>query len=185
MPIDQQLLPPAGPPAHPTDLAPVSCPPDLEPHTAPPEPVKDLASEAPVPDTGKPLPPSDLFRVFGENALQLTGFDPRTGQIVDPIRFLKWKQGNPASSSAAGSPTNPPSREAFSQARIALANWVDRESHCSLILRGDAEEVLRDPEVIALLQGYAGYGPVFLEKLVHHLAFLVEKRRKFYSARRG
>jgi hypothetical protein len=156
----------------------------LEHQAAPPVPEKCSSSEAPVLDTDKPSSPADLFRVFTENALRQTGFDPRTGQVVDIIRFKKWEQENSTSSRATGSRASASPLEAFSRARIALANWVDGESSCSLILDGDAEEVLRDPKVIALLQRYAGYGPLFLEKLVHHLAFLVENRRKFYSAHR-
>jgi hypothetical protein len=116
-------------------------------------------------------------------ALRETGFDPHTGRITDPEQFEKWRQEPAAAGGAAGAPTNASLLEAFRDARVAVANWVDDESRRDLILRGDVEEILRHPELGALLRPFAGCGPVLREKVLRHAAFLVENRRKYYAAR--
>jgi hypothetical protein len=98
------------------------------------------------------------------------------------VQFQKWKQQQ-AHSAAAGSPTNASLMEVFRKARVAVENWVDDERNRPLVLRGALEEIHQDPGLRGILQPFAGYGPLLREKLLMHLAFMVENRRKYYAAR--
>ncbi len=122
---------------------------------------------------------------LAEKAIRETGFDSRTGQILDPEQFQKWKHSNAPSAAPAGRPTNVALLEAFHKARNVLSGWLDDDAHRELVLRGDLDDIEDSAGVTAILDKYAGYGPVLREKLVKHLAFLVENRRKYDAATRG
>jgi hypothetical protein len=158
-----------APSAPPATAAAAPTPPPLP--AGPPPPRAERES---VPATGETVL---------ERAVREIGFDPRTGQVLDPVQFAAWERQQASLPVAAGAPTNATLMEVFRQARIAVENWVDDEGRRPLILRGDVQEITRDGELAALLQQFAGYGPVMREKLLRHLAFLVENRRKYYSAR--
>jgi hypothetical protein len=134
-------------------------------------------------DTSKMLDAPDPIALLAENTVEQTGFDLRTGEIVNPARFQKWKEEHSASSSAGEYQTNASVMEAFRKARIVIEAWIDQENNRALILRGNIQEIVSLPEVFALFQEYAQWGPVFLSKLARHFVFLVENRRKFYDSR--
>jgi hypothetical protein len=71
---------------------------------------------------------------------------------------------------------------AFHQARAAVNRWVDDDGHRDLVLRGDLDDMEDSDGIRAILDQYACYGPIMKEKLLKHLAFLVENRRKYYAA---
>jgi hypothetical protein len=83
------------------------------------------------------------------------------------------------------SPASPTesSTKAFYDARNALAKWVDDDCRRSLILTADLEELKKHPGIKAILAQFGGYGPLMREKLISHLEFLAQNRRKHYAAR--
>jgi hypothetical protein len=128
------------------------------------------------------LPPAGEADTLAEKAVRETGFDPRTGRVLDPERFRQWQRASAAPAGAAGRPSNVALMAAFHQTRAALNRWVDDDGHRDLVLRGDTDDIEDSAGVVALLDEYAGYGPVMREKLLKHLAFMVENRRKYYTA---
>jgi hypothetical protein len=135
--------------------------------TAPPPAQPPAAPSAPLPTT------SPVQR----------GYDPDTGQIVDPATYALWQraeaqrrqdeqQKQPALSVA----------EAFLAAQRAVQVWVDADANRPLIESGDMETIRQSPAVQELLRRYEGYGPVMREKLCNRLALLVDNRRKFFKA---
>jgi hypothetical protein len=110
------------------------------------------------------------------------GFDPDTGQILDPAAFARWqKQEQERRRRELQEQPAMGVFEAFLTARRALADCVDADSLKSLVVAGDLDGLRRTPQVQELLGTYQGYGPVMAEKLCKHLEFLVENRRKFYA----
>jgi hypothetical protein len=120
---------------------------------------------------------------LAEKTFQETGFDVKTGQILDEARFQTWKQQNAQPSSAEKPAVTYASLfEVFRKARNAIESWVDEDKNRSLILHADFDEITTQPPVQAILQEYATYGREMREKLIHHLELMVENRRKYYKA---
>ncbi len=100
---------------------------------------------------------------------------------VDPIP--------PPQRRAGDDPTPPPptatdsNTRAFYEARNALAKWVDDDCHRNLILTAELEDLKKHPEIKALLAQFRSYGPLMRDKLLNHLEFLAQNRRKYYAAR--
>jgi len=201
-PIEAPPLPASPPPSAPVPPpAPVAIlvPPTLPPKAIPVGPRFAQPSPAPTPSlilVARPASPPRVTRwqapprgrgpqndpdKLAETALAQTGFDPRTGQIVDPARFETWKQQTAASPSAPGAPTAS-IMEVFRAARLAIERWVDEDANRPLIEQRSATELAGMPEVTAIFERYANYGPQLRERLNNHLAFLVDNRRKFYAA---
>jgi hypothetical protein len=116
---------------------------------------------------------------LAEKAMVETGFDLKTGQILDPERFRRWQKESHSKQTAI---TNESLFETFRKARTAVENWVDADEHVSLILAGDLSAVKQDARLQAIFQQYEGFGLSMQQKLVHHLEFMVENRRKYYAA---
>jgi hypothetical protein len=111
------------------------------------------------------------------------GFDPETGQILDAAKYAKWqKEQQRRREQEAQAQPAVSVYEAFLIARTAFQEWVDAEANKPLIVSGDFEAIRRLPPIDNLLRRYQGYGSVMLDKLCKHLGFLVENRRKFYTA---
>jgi GYF domain 2 len=125
---------------------------------------------------------SDLEKLAAETARNETGFDPQTGQILDPMRFQKWKQQKAVVSAETASSTNASLMEVFRQARLAIERWVDNDDHRPFILERDVADVVTLPDVAGILHSFAGYGPVMKDKLHKHLAFMMQNRKEYYSA---
>jgi hypothetical protein len=49
-------------------------------------------------------------------------------------------------------------------------------------MQTDPEEIKQRPEIQLILREYANYGKGIQEKLLRHLDFMVENRRKYYEA---
>jgi hypothetical protein len=164
---------PSNPIAEPL-VTPSATVPTREPSVSPPE------AEDVTPREAAAGP--DPIALLAENTVEQTGFDLRTGEIVDPARFQKWKEEHPGSSTAAAAQTNASLMAVFHSARIVMENWIEQESNRALILRGDLQEIVSSPEVFALFHAHAQCGPVFLSKLAKHFVLLVENHRKFYTS---
>ncbi len=117
---------------------------------------------------------------------KVMGYDPETGQILDPAAYARWQRQEQQrrQEELQRVPTISVS-EAFVTARRELETWVDADGNKALVIAGDVEAIRQSPQVQAILRPHERYGPVMLEKLGKHLAFLVENRRKFYAAFAG
>jgi hypothetical protein len=117
-----------------------------------------------------------------DKTVRETGFDPRTGRIVDPGKFQEWKT---AARPVVAQPglTNASIFEVFRKARTAIENWVDEDGNQPLIQQGDLAAIKGHPAVEAILGRYAGYGKEMVQKLTRHLEFMVDNRRRYYLAR--
>ena len=118
-----------------------------------------------------------------EQMLEVSGFDSETSQIVDEAKFRQWKQKQ-AQSSAANQPvvSNASLFEVFRRGRTAIEAWVDDEANRLCVLHGEPDEIQRNREVQAILAAYANSGLDIQEKLLLHLKFMVNNRRKYYRA---
>jgi hypothetical protein len=67
-------------------------------------------------------------------------------------------------------------------ARTAVEAWVDDDANRAGIMQAGLDEIKRRPAFQAILRDYAGYGDPIQEKLLRHLVFMVENRRKYYKA---
>lgn len=115
------------------------------------------------------------------SSARATGFDADTGMILDAIVFIQWQreQQRQRQEELARQPAVAIG-EAFLAARRVMQGWVDSEATKPLILSGNLDAVRRALTMQGVLDAYRGYGPVMQEKLMKHLEFLVENRRKFY-----
>ena len=104
---------------------------------------------------------------------------PRPGRIVDAVKFRTWQK---AAHSKKTGLTNESLFEVFRKARTAIENWVDEDSRRALVLSGDIDAIKKDAQLSALLRQYDGFGSALRDKLIHHLEFMVENRRKYYAA---
>ena len=109
-----------------------------------------------------------------------------TGQILDPEKFRKWKQQQ-ASSTTAGQPavSNGGLLEVFRKGRFAIESWVDDPANRACVMKADIEEIKQRPEMQAILREYAKFGEAMHDKLLRHLGFVVENRRKYAAAVEG
>jgi hypothetical protein len=137
---------------------------------------------APTPLQAKTTPaPSKLVNPLVEKTLHVSGFDLETGQILDPEKFRKWKQEQvQISSTALPAVSNAGLFEVFRKARSAVEAWVDNETNRPAVMNSEIDEIKSRPEIQLVLKEYAGYG--MREKLLRHLEFMVENRRKYYKA---
>jgi hypothetical protein len=123
-----------------------------------------------------------LVDLFAQRAIDETGFDPRSGEIVDRAQFQKWKQQKTNPSAPTHSPTNASMMELFRRGRTAIENWVDDDDNKTLVLHGDATAIEGNPQLAAILADFDKFGPAMRQKLQAHLAFMIENRRKYYAA---
>jgi hypothetical protein len=144
-----------------------------------------IAPLAAVPTSRVAAPTGDVkpFANPRQTRLQARGIDVETGRILDPEQFHKWKrqQAQPAS---IGQPavSNASLFEAFRNARTAIYRWADDEANHACVMQAEPEEIKRQPEIQLILHEYANYGKGMQEKLLRHLEFMVETRRKYYNA---
>ncbi|HZZ81773.1 MAG TPA: GYF domain-containing protein [Gemmataceae bacterium] len=192
----------ASPPASPTSTVPAakqpavpdSASPQASPTSTVPA-VKQPAGSAPVdsqeppvndqsqigrtkPDpsvTKRQLPSEPRAHPSLEEIRQTCGFDPESGEILDPVKMEKWRKSQ-----------NTPVKimslmEAFHKARCAIEDWIDDDANRSSIMHSDVKEIRCIPEIHAILREYAGYGQTMQERLLLHLEFMVINRRKYYQ----
>jgi hypothetical protein len=128
--------------------------------------------------TAAPKPVTPLV----EKTLDASGFDLETGRILDQEKFRKWKQQLARSSAGQPAVSNASLFEVFRKARTAVEAWVDDEDNRACIMKTELEEIRRKSEIQVILHEYANYGQAMQEKLLRHLEFMVENRRKYYNA---
>jgi hypothetical protein len=121
--------------------------------------------------------------LLAEQALEMTGFDPRTGQVVDVARFQAWKQEQARVLKGKTKISNAGLMRIFRKARTEVEQWLDQPRSRPLILALDLEAIRNHPEIQKVLENYAGYGDAFRAKLLRHLEFMAENRCKYYTAR--
>jgi hypothetical protein len=111
------------------------------------------------------------------------GFDPATGQILDPVAYDRWQKAEAQrrQEEAQKQPTVSVT-EAFLDAQRAIQAWVDDEANKPLVSSGDLDPIRKCDSLQAIFRRFEGYGPVMQEKLWKRLAFLVENRKKFFKA---
>jgi hypothetical protein len=167
-------IPPASPPVAPPRVSPPAVAPSRSaPVPAPPAPVAPPGARPAIaaPPIKRPSP-------------QETGYDPDTGQILDPVKFKKWqREQQQLAEQAAASEPGETIYETFRRARNALSAWADLDQNQPLLIRGNMNEVRQDPEVHRMMQSYQAYSHELVRKLWDFLEFLVENRRKFYASR--
>jgi hypothetical protein len=69
--------------------------------------------------------------------------------------------------------------------RTAFEAWVDDEVNRACIMHAELDEIKKRPAIQAILRDYVSYGDAIQEKLLRHLVFMVENRRKYYKAAGG
>jgi hypothetical protein len=163
----------------------------VEGPTGPTTPVKPPIAPAPIVPMATPVTPTlapkpsvpPRAKSATEMMRDVTGFDADTGQILDAKKFQAWKQQQ-ARTSAANQPavSNSSFLGIFRDARTAIETWVDDDKNRLRVLHADLAEIKNNPEVRAIVQGCANYGKEMQEKLLRHLEFVVENRRKYYAA---
>lgn len=151
-----------------------------------PAPAKEtaVAKQTKATPPAPPAPPIRKTEARVSPSVEEMGYDPDTGQIFDRKKFENWQRQERLrkEQEAAAQPESGPSlREVFHKARVQLDQWVDLDQNRRLILAGDLELIRQDPAVQQLMHAYADYGQDLLHRLWHHLQFMVENRRKYYS----
>jgi hypothetical protein len=187
--------PAAAPPAQPGAVPDwLQGPGQVPPAQAQPPPAGPSASRVPAVPAGPPAVPAavappaepaarpEAGDILAEKAVQETGFDPRTGLIVDPARFQQWKVAKSGTPETAGPHTNAALMEVFRKARREIEDWVDDDRHRGFILDRTPAQVVAIARVGGLLDKYAAYGPEMRDKLLQHLALVVHNRQKYFRA---
>ena len=113
-----------------------------------------------------------------------TGFDAETGRILDPEKFQRWlrqKVDSPDSDAAAtnGSLMHRCLSRCSPGDRAA---WVDDDSWAGMLILGaNIEEIISSAELQILLEQFAEFGPIMKSKLLKHLTFMVENRKRYFA----
>ena len=68
---------------------------------------------------------------------------------------------------------------------MAIDVWLDDEKNRLRLLHGELDEIKRHPEIRAILDEFAAYGADIQNKLLRHLEFMVENRKKYMKAVEG
>jgi hypothetical protein len=155
----------------PADSIPIAMP--VTPSTPEPEvPVGEIEMQLPVADK------------LAQQTLAETGFDFKTGRIVNAATFKKWKQQKArASETNQSDMTNASQLELFRRARTAVERWVEDEKNRQRILGSTPEQIKTCRAMQDIYTQYAGLG--FRQKLEKYLEFLLKNRKKYYEAQRG
>jgi hypothetical protein len=143
-------------------------------------PVTPAAAEPEVP-TGEIEIPIPTVDALAKQTLAETGFDFKTGRVVNPAKFKKWKQQKARASEANQSDmTNASQLELFRRARTAIEEWVEDEKNRQRVLPDTPEQIKSSRALQDIYTQYAGLG--FRQKLEKYLEFLVVNRKKVYQA---
>jgi hypothetical protein len=182
IPLAEPILPVAEP------VAPTVVPAALarqEPATVVPlaEPLPP-PTKAPMPDrrTSVPRTRTTVEKDLVDKTVRETGFDPSTGRIVDPAKFQEWKTANRSTCTEAGA-TNASIFEVFRKARTEIERWVDDDQNQGRLIHAEWKQLQSHPALQQILDKYSGYGKEMHDKLVRHLQFMVENRRRYSRAK--
>jgi hypothetical protein len=172
-PSVRQVPPPQPPGAKPA-------PPSPEPSARPAPPPSTTTFRLPAAKTALAAPPLPAVPSPSPVGPQPSGFNPETGQVLDPAAYALWQKVE-ALSARVGAPALSVA-EAFLEAQRRIQEWVDNEANKPLVLAGDMEVIRTCPAVLELLGRYAHYGPVMRAKLWKKVTLLVDNRKKFFQA---
>lgn len=114
--------------------------------------------------------------------LDASGIDVQTGRVVDVEKFHRWKQQHARAASVPQPVSNASLFETFRKARTAIERWVDDDANRAYVMQADPETIKSRPGIETILQEYANYGKDMREKLLRHLEFIAENRKKYYTA---
>ncbi|MBI3410231.1 MAG: DUF4339 domain-containing protein [Planctomycetes bacterium] len=117
-----------------------------------------------------------------ERTTRETGFDPRSGKVIDAVRFQKWKREKAGPSSPANA-SNSSLFEDFHRARAAVEHWLDEDANRHYIMACDHRAIRDQPTIQGIFKFYEKHGTVFRAKLLRHLEFITENRSQYYKAR--
>jgi len=141
-------------------------------------PVTSPAAEVPTGELEVPVP---MIDTLAQQTLAETGFDFKTGRIVNPAKFKKWKLQKARSAEANQSDmTNASQLELFRRARTAIETWVADEKNRQRIIQASIEQIKANRQIQEVYTQYAGLG--FRQKLEKYLEFLVKNRKKYHDA---
>jgi hypothetical protein len=185
--------------AAPLRAVPVKPAPEPPPHAVPVKSAAEAPAPAPAAPVSRPLTPPaapSAVELLGKRMREENGFDPDTGQIIDPVKFRRWQQkkapipmaGQPAVSSAAVSGAgviNAGVIDAFRKGRIAIDAWLDDDKNRLKVMHGDLAEIRRQPAIGQILDECANFGKEIQDKLLRHLEFMLENRKKYLKATEG
>jgi hypothetical protein len=112
------------------------------------------------------------------NTKDETGVDPDTGLILDEATFRRWQQRT------RNVPIIPTVSlgEVLRKGRFYIQAWVDDEGNRLRVLHADLDKLRREPFIKRLMDDAASYGKELQAKLMDHLMFTIENRRKYYKA---
>lgn len=189
-PSPVQTVPPVSPPTQPAKTVPST--PLLEkadkkfiPKSIAPKPPIVVPAQLPTASSAPAITPATT-NSLADKIFQMSGFDMETGQILDADKFRKWKQQQ-AQIASANQPavSNASLIEIFRKARTAIETWIDDDANRLCIMQAEIAEIGRKPEIQNILNEYDGYGKEMRDKLLRHLGFMVQNRRKYYQAVEG
>jgi hypothetical protein len=148
-------------------------------------PAASAGKPAPRQVTPAPAPPARPSKAIPaqprSGSADESGYDPDTGQILDPDKFKKWQreQKLKKQQSFAAMPT---AHEAYLKASIHLDRWLDFDRNRRTILAGDMDCIRRDADIQRFMRYYGRFGQDMVHRLWQHLHFMAENRRKYYLA---
>jgi hypothetical protein len=148
--------------------------------TAGPPDAKLLSAPPPTP---VPVAPVTPVKPPGSGPSDQRGYDPETGQILDPVAYARW-QKTEAERREQSQYEQPPASvaEVYLLAQRAIQEWVDAAANKPLVTKGNLDTIRNCSSIQALMHGYEAYGQVMQEKLWKRLFFLVDNRKKYYQA---
>jgi hypothetical protein len=132
---------------------------------------------APAPAAPTTPPPADAGDALAAKALADTGFDLKTGRVIDAAKFRRWQQQHARPAPNQPAATNAALLERFRAGRAAIEKWVADAKNRLRVLHADMDEIKKNPEVVAILQAHAKGGKEVQEKLLRHLEAVVRQRR--------
>src|SRR5262249_24111031 len=91
-----------------------------------------------------PVAPADFL---ADQALEMAGFDPRTGKVVDSARFQTWKKRLARDMPAKTQISNAGLMGVFRRARTEVERWLDQGSSRPLVLALDLEAIRNHREI--------------------------------------
>jgi len=72
--------------------------------------------------------------------------------------------------------------QAFRKARLAIEHWIDDEKNSLTIQQALPADVQGNLEILEIIRAYADWGAEMHDKLLSHVEFMVDNRRKYYQA---
>lgn len=148
------------------------------PLAAPVPPQSKSPQAVPIAPVVKAPPAEKREKTPAEKMREESGFDAETGQILDAAKFRRWQQQSRSSAPVS----NASFLEVFRKGRLAIEAWIDDDANRLRVLHAELDELRNTPAIQAILDEAGKFGKDLQDKLLHHLAFMVENRRRYYQA---